>query len=78
MHGTDGREVLKTIKRDDSVKSIPVIVLTTSNDERDIQACYADGANSYMHKPVEIKGFIEAIVRLKEYWFEVVVLPKDS
>ncbi len=78
MHGTDGREVLKTIKRDDSVKSIPVIVLTTSNDERDIQACYAEGANSYMHKPVEIKGFIEAIVRLKEYWFEVVVLPKDS
>ena len=78
MPGTDGREVLIEIKNDPDLKSIPVIVLTTSNDEKDIEQCYEAGANSYICKPVEISGFFEAIRRLNDYWFEIVVLPKGG
>ena len=77
MPGTDGREVLKTIKSDESLKSIPVVVLTTSKDAQDIQDCYASGANSYMHKPVDLHGFFHAIERLANYWFEFVIFPKE-
>ena len=72
----DGREVLKEIKNNQQLRSIPVVVLTTSDDKRDIEACYDDGANSYIQKPVNIEGLFEAIARLRDYWFEVVILPK--
>jgi two-component system response regulator len=76
MPGTDGRTALKEIKTDPALKEIPVIVLTTSNDSIDIDACYEDGANTYIHKPVDLDGFFNAIKQLKEYWFEVAILPK--
>lgn len=76
LPGTDGREVLDIIKQDQDLKVIPVIVLTTSSDERDIQACYRAGANSYIAKPVDLEGFMSAIQQLKNYWFGVVILPK--
>ncbi len=76
LPGTDGREVLAEIKRDDHLKLIPVIVLTTSSDERDIEKCYHTGANSYVKKPVDLGGFVSAIQRLKDFWFEIVILPK--
>ena len=76
LPGTDGRDVLAEIKRDEHLKLIPVVVLTTSSDERDIEKCYQAGANSYMKKPVDLGGFVSAIQRLKDYWFEIVILPK--
>lgn len=76
LPGTDGREVLSEIKKDARLKQIPVIVLTTSKDERDIEGCYRCGANSYIQKPVDLDGFMKAIERLNDYWFEVVILPK--
>jgi len=76
LPGTDGREVLAEIKNDPQLKQIPVIVLTTSKDERDVEACYRCGANSYVQKPVDVDGFMKAIERLNDYWFEVVILPK--
>ena len=78
LPGTDGRDVLRDIKSNTSLRNIPVVVLTTSDDEQDIQQCYADGANSYILKPVDLPGFLEAIQRLKNYWFEVVILPKSE
>lgn len=78
MPGIDGRDVLKEIKSNPALKKIPVVVLTTSNDTRDIEQCYAEGANSYICKPVNVIGFFEAIQRLKDYWFEIVVLPKGE
>jgi len=75
LPGTDGRDVLTEIKQDDRLKQIPVIVLTTSDDARDVEACYRAGANSYVQKPVDMDGFLRAIERLNGYWFEVVVLP---
>ena len=78
LPGTDGREVLSDIKSDERLKQIPVIVLTTSNDDRDVEACYRSGANSYSQKPVDMDGFIKAIERLNDFWFEVVILPSNS
>ncbi len=78
MPGMDGRHILQTIKQDDGLKQIPVIVLTTSADERDIAACYQMGANTYVQKPVSFEGLIEALQRLKTYWFESALLPKEA
>jgi two-component system response regulator len=77
LPGTDGREVLSEIKADAELKQIPVIVLTTSSDTRDVSACYRAGANSYIQKPVDLDGFMKAIERLNDFWFEVVILPKE-
>ncbi|HVG09718.1 MAG TPA: response regulator [Thermoanaerobaculia bacterium] len=78
LPGTDGRQVLNEIKNSERLHDIPVVVLTTSADERDISACYRAGANSYIQKPVDIDGFMKAIERLNGYWFEVVILPKGD
>jgi two-component system response regulator len=78
MPGMDGRETLKAIKQDEALRRIPVIILTTSADERDIETCYQVGANTYVQKPVSFDGLIEAIQRLKMYWFEFALLPKES
>lgn len=78
LPGTDGREVLEEIKNDTKLKGIPVIVLTTSLDDKDIEKCYGTGANSYIQKPVDLQGFFTAIQKLKDFWFEVAVLPKQG
>jgi len=78
LPGTDGRQVLEEVKNDGDVRHIPIVVLTTSNDERDVAACYRAGANSYIQKPVDLDGFMRAIERLNGYWFEVVILPREG
>lgn len=78
LPGTDGYEVLEKIKSDRHLKKIPVVVLTTSSDVRDIEACYAAGANSYVAKPVNLDGFVQIIRQLKDYWFEFVILPQEE
>jgi two-component system, response regulator len=78
MPGLDGRQTLRRIKDDPALKWIPVIILTTSGDERDIDSCYQMGANSYIQKPVSFDGLIEALKRLKGYWFELALLPKNA
>ncbi len=77
MPGIDGRKTLEIIKQTPGLKKIPVVILTTSDDERDVQACYELGANTYIQKPVDFDGLIAAIKRLKEYWFEIALLPMD-
>ena len=78
LPGTDGREVLRVIKLDPVLRKVPVVVLTTSSADQDIQRCYDYGANSYVQKPVDLQGFVQAMTRLKEYWFEVAILPRDE
>jgi CheY-like chemotaxis protein len=78
LPGTDGREVLAEIKQAKALKTIPVIVLTTSRDERDVLQCYQLGANSYVQKPVGLSSFLDAIQRLKDFWFEIVILPRGD
>jgi CheY-like chemotaxis protein len=76
LPGTDGRDVLAEVKADAGLRAIPVIVLTTSCDERDVTGCYLAGANSYVQKPVSLERFCQAVQRLKDYWFDVVILPR--
>jgi len=78
MPGMDGRTTLQAIKQDKDLKRIPVIVLTTSADERDVENCYQMGANTYVQKPVSFEGLIEAIHRLKTYWLEFALLPREA
>lgn len=78
LPGTDGRQVLAQIKGEPRLRSIPVVVLTTSADERDIESCYRAGANSYMQKPVSLESFLRAIQLLKNYWFEIILLPRSA
>ncbi len=75
MPGMDGRIALRTLKADPELRSIPVIILTTSADERDIEQCYSYGAATYIQKPVGFSGLVEAAQRVKEYWFGVALLP---
>lgn len=72
----DGREVLKEIKLDESLKVIPVVVLTTSKSEEDVAKTYALHANCFITKPVDLFRFFEVIKSVEEFWFTVVRLPK--
>ncbi len=78
MPGLDGRKTLEIIKQSKELRQIPVVILTTSDDERDVKACYELGANTYVQKPVDFDGLITAIKQLKEYWFEIALLPKEK
>jgi CheY-like chemotaxis protein len=75
-NGPSGLEVLKKIKEDKRTEALPVIMLSSSTEGKDIKECYALGADSYIAKPVSINGLFRAIEMLKNYWFEIVVLRK--
>lgn len=64
----NGKEVLEKVKTDPLTSSIPVVVMTSSNDDRDIEECYRLGANSYICKPVEFEKFVKVVVELGFYW----------
>ncbi|MGC1443047.1 MAG: response regulator, partial [Burkholderiaceae bacterium] len=78
IRDTDGRVGLVRIKTDKALKSIPVVVMTTSKDDKDIQDCYRVGANSYVLKPVNLEGFFDATAGLREHRIEIVLLPETK
>jgi CheY-like chemotaxis protein len=71
----DGREVLADIKADDQFKTIPIVVLTTSQVEQDILRAYQLNANCYINKPVDFNQFLEVIRAIESFWLFVVTLP---
>lgn len=71
----DGREILKGVKSDDARKTIPVVVLTTSDDVEDVKSAYADMANCYITKPIEFDEFVAVIKRIGDFWLSSVKLP---
>ena len=75
LPGTDGREVLTVIKHSQHLKTIPVVVISTSANPQDIKTSYQFGVNSYMLKPMNITEFSHSIQILLEYWFTVTTLP---
>ncbi len=75
MPKKDGREALAEIKADQKLRSIPVIVLTTSKDEEDVFRTYDLGVNSFITKPVTFTGLVEVMRNWQRYWFELVELP---
>jgi two-component system, chemotaxis family, response regulator Rcp1 len=74
----DGREVLKELKEDPTLTNIPVIVLTTSNAEKDILQSYQLHCNCYVTKPVNFDRFLECVRSIEHFWLSVVVLPTNE
>lgn len=71
----DGREVLQEIKGDKSLLRIPVVIMTTSDDEHDVLRAYNLYANCYITKPVDFQRFIEIVKSIEIFWFSIVRLP---
>jgi CheY-like chemotaxis protein len=71
----DGREVLAELKESSVLKSIPVVILTTSASETDIQGSYQHHANCYITKPVDLEGFLKVVRSIENFWLTVVKLP---
>jgi CheY-like chemotaxis protein len=74
-HGDDGRDVLCEVRSDDALGSLPVVVLSASTDDRDLQFCYANGANAYHVKPVDHGLHLKVLQDIFAYWLGSVVLP---
>lgn len=74
----DGREVLAEIKDDEKLKRIPVVVLTTSQNEQDVLKTYNLHANCYITKPVDLNQFITVVKSIEDFWLGIVVLPKNG
>ena len=74
---TDGRQVLAAIKTDKDLKTIPVVVLTTSQADEDILKAYGLNANCYVTKPVDLDDFMSAVKSIEEFWSTIVKLPPE-
>jgi two-component system response regulator len=70
-----GREVLERIRTDDTFRSVPVVVLTTSTRPEDVRALYAAGANTYIEKPRDFQHFVEVLKTIRHYWLDTALLP---
>lgn len=78
MPRMDGREVLATLKSDERLRSIPIIVLTTSAREEDIEQAYNRHANCFVTKPVHFAQFADAIKSIEQFWFSTATLPRHT
>ncbi|MEH2049145.1 response regulator [Nostoc sp.] len=76
LPGMDGREVLTEIKSDPNLKSIPVVIITTSTDEQDILRSYNLSANCYVTKPIDVYQFIQVVQMIKDFWLIAATLPQ--
>ena len=74
----DGREVLSAIKSDAKLKTIPVVVLTTSRAEQDVLRSYELQANCYITKPVDLEQFLTVVRSIEDFWFTIVTLPHQA
>lgn len=74
----DGREVLSWVKQDEDLKKIPVVILTTSEADKDILKTYKSYANCYIKKPVDFNEFIDVIRNIESFWFTIVKLPSGA
>lgn len=71
----DGREVLKEVKANEDLKSIPIVILTTSSAKEDVIRTYNNHANCYITKPVDFDQFLQVINAIEDFWLKVVNLP---
>ncbi len=74
----DGKQVLREIRADEKLREIPVVMLTTSSEERDIVESYRLGVNAYITKPMEAHDFMDSVQKLEEFWFDLVLLPSGK
>lgn len=76
MPRMDGIEVLQSIRSDDNLKMLPVVMLTSSREEPDLKNCYALGVNAYVVKPVDFKAFLDAVKHIGVFWALLNELPR--
>lgn len=74
----DGLEVLRQLKTHPNLRTIPVVVLTTSSEDRDVQAAYELGANSYIVKPVDFEKFQAVAANIEQYWLRLNIGPRPA
>ncbi|MBX9732943.1 MAG: response regulator [Chitinophagaceae bacterium] len=72
----NGHEILEEIKKENTLKKIPVIILSTSSNEKDIERAYNNHCNSYIKKPLEMEEFINAVLKIEEFWLQLTTLAK--
>jgi CheY-like chemotaxis protein len=77
LPGMNGKEILKILKSDERTKTIPVVILTSSSQDKDIDECYKLGANSYITKPVTFGDFIEKVKSIPIYWILLNKIPLE-
>ncbi|MGH1396285.1 MAG: response regulator [Trichormus sp.] len=75
LPGTDGRDIIAQIKQDPEMKSIPIVVFTTSSNPKDIAICYQYSVASYILKPIDINRLATTIHNFLTYWLDIVILP---
>jgi two-component system, chemotaxis family, response regulator Rcp1 len=78
MPKMDGRQVLARIKKDDGLKTIPTVILTTSEAEGDVTASYQLNANCYLNKPVQLEDFEKLVTSINDFWLATVKLPTQQ
>ena len=71
----NGHEVLKEVKADPELKKIPIVILTTSSNEKDLNTAYKNNCNSYVKKPLHMNEFLEAILKIEQFWLQLTTLP---
>lgn len=72
----NGHEVLKQVKADAKLKKIPIVMLTTSSSEKDLNTAYENNCNSYVKKPLHMSEFLEAILKIEQFWLQLTTLPR--
>ncbi len=77
MPKLDGYDVLDRIKKDPDLQCIPVVVLTTSDEDADMLGCYDRGANTYITKPVDFNSFMQAVITIGTYWLFIASIPRN-
>jgi two-component system response regulator len=78
LPGKSGHEVLAEIKRDDSLRTIPTVVLTTSDRESDVRLSYELAANCFVTKPIGLHPFLQAVRRIEDFWIRTATLPPEA
>lgn len=75
LPGADGIQILQKTRATDSIRQIPIIMMTTSSDPKDVEQCYLAGANSYIVKPFSNQDFYATMEKIRNYWMSLVTLP---
>ncbi|MCU0570759.1 MAG: response regulator [Oculatellaceae cyanobacterium Prado106] len=78
LPGTDGREVLRQIKQNEILKTIPIVVFTTSSNPKDVEVCYQQGVNGYLIKPIDVHQLRRTVQIFFEYWFKMSLIPAGT
>jgi CheY-like chemotaxis protein len=74
----NGHEVLERIKNDSALKTIPVIMLTTSSNQKDVEKAYRNHCNSFLKKPMDLDEFLMAVLKISEFWLQLSIHPKSK